>query len=85
MDYALQNPFKEELEQLQQQGIITPLVMDETAEWFYTYTCIKGKWLVQTMGWTSNITSSTNMTCPQGTSVNDILTKLTNAKYIWLI
>ena len=31
--YALQNPFREELEQLQQQDIIAPLGMDETTEW----------------------------------------------------
>ena len=31
--YALQKPFKQELEQLQQQDTITPLGIDETAEW----------------------------------------------------
>ena len=33
MAYALQKPFKEELEQLQEQDIIAPLGIDETAAW----------------------------------------------------
>ena len=31
--YALQKLFKEELEWLQQQGVITPLCMDEATQW----------------------------------------------------
>ena len=33
VSYALQKPFKEELEQFQEQDIKTPLGMNETTEW----------------------------------------------------
>ena len=34
--YALQKPFEYELDQLQKLDIITPLGVDETAEWCYS-------------------------------------------------
>ena len=47
--YALQNPFKEELEQLQEMDIIAPLGVDETGEWCNSFVLVpkaKGKvWL----------------------------------------
>ena len=38
--YALQKPFKEELEWLKHQDIITPLGMDETVEWFNSFVLV---------------------------------------------
>ena len=46
MAYALQWPFKEELEHLQQQDIVTSLGIDETAEWCNSFILVpklKGK------------------------------------------
>ena len=38
--YALQKPFKEELEKLQQQDIMTPLDIDEMVEWYNSFILI---------------------------------------------
>ena len=38
--YALQKLFKEELEQLQEQDIIAPLAVDETAEWCNSFVVV---------------------------------------------
>ena len=35
--YALQKPFKEELERVQQQDIITPLGIEQMAEWYNSF------------------------------------------------
>ena len=40
MAYALQKPFKEELEWLQEQIIIIPLGVDETAEWCNSFVAV---------------------------------------------
>ena len=46
--YVLQKPFKEELECLQKMDIITPLGVDETAEWCNSYVLVpKAKWKVR--------------------------------------
>ena len=45
MAYALQKPFKEELECLQGMGIITCLEIDEMAEWCNSFVLVpKAKW-----------------------------------------
>ena len=38
--YALQKPFKEELEQLQKMDIITPLGVDKMAEWCNSFVLV---------------------------------------------
>ena len=38
--YVLQKPFKEELEHLQKMDIITPLEVDETAEWCNSFVLV---------------------------------------------
>ena len=38
--YVLQKPFKEELEHLQKMDIITPLVVDKTAEWCNSFVLV---------------------------------------------
>ena len=38
--YALQKPYKEELDRLQQQDIITPLGIDEMAEWCNSFVLV---------------------------------------------
>ena len=40
MAYALQKPFKEELKQLQELDIITPLGVDEMAEWCNSFVVV---------------------------------------------
>ena len=40
MAYALQKPFKEELEQLQELDIIAPLGVDEMAEWCNSFVLV---------------------------------------------
>ena len=43
--YALQKPFKEESENLKKMDIITPLGVDETAEWCNSFVLVsKAKW-----------------------------------------
>ena len=38
--YALQEPFRKELEKLQDQQILAPLVVDETAEWCNSFVIV---------------------------------------------
>ena len=38
--YVLQKPFKEELEHLQEMDIITPLGVDEMAEWYNSFVLV---------------------------------------------
>ena len=38
--YVLQEPFKEELEQLQKMDIITPLAVDEMVEWCNSFVLV---------------------------------------------
>ena len=40
MAYALQKPFQEELEQIQEMDIIAPLGVDEMAEWYDNFVLV---------------------------------------------
>ena len=84
MAYALQKPF-EELERLQKQDIIAPLGIDETSEWCNSFVlvpkangkvrlCLDPAWLNQAL----------IKPIHRGPTLNDILPKLNNAKYLSL-
>ena len=84
--YALQKPFKEELECLQQMDIITPLGVDETAEWCNSFVlvpkanskvmlCLDLAWLNQAL----------IRPIHRGPTLNDILCKLNTVKYMSII
>ena len=84
--YALHHPFKEELECLQQQDIMAPLGIDETAEWCKSLALVpkpNGKfWLCldpARLNW--------GLIWPEhrGQMPNDIFPKLNNVEYLSLI
>ena len=84
--YALQKPFKEELEWLQKMDIITPLGVDETVEWCNSFVLV-------------SIANGKVMLCldlerqnqalirpiHRGPMLNDILPKLNNVQYMSII
>ena len=84
--YALQKPFKDELERLQQQDIIAPLGVNETLEWWHSFVvvpkangkvrlCLDPAWL--------------NLALLRPThrrpTLNNILPKLNNVRYMSII
>ena len=84
--YALQKPFEEDLIRLQKQDIIAPLGVDETAEWYSSFVlvprangevrlCLYPTWLNQAL----------IRLVHMGPTLNDILPKLHNVKYLSLI
>ena len=86
VDYALQKPFKEELEWLQQQDIMTPLGMDETVEWCNSFVIVhklNGK--VGLCLYPSRLNEALIRLVHRGLTLNHILPKLNNAQYLSLI
>ena len=84
--YILQKPFKEELEQLQKMDIITPLGVDEMAEWCNSFVlapkanskvqlCLDPAWLNQAL----------IRPIHHVLTLNDILPKLNNVQYMSII
>ena len=67
--YALQKSFKEELEGLQQQDIITPLDMDETVEWYNSLD-------------PARLNQALIRPVQRAPTLNDIFPKLNNVKYL---
>ena len=79
--YALQKPFKEEIEWLQQQDIITPLGVDVTAEWCNNFVLVsKPNGKVSLC-----LDQALIRLVHRGSILNDILLKLNNAQYLSLI
>ena len=83
--YALQKPFKDELERLQQQDIIAPLGVNEMSEWYSSFAlvpkansevrlCLDPAWLNQAL----------IRPIHRGHTLNDILQKL-NIRYLSII
>ena len=81
--YALQKLFKDKLERLQQQDIITPLGVDEMSEWCNNFVlvpkanskvrlCLDPAWLNQAL----------IRPIHRGPMENDILPKLNNVRYM---
>ena len=84
--YALQKPFKDELDWLQKLDIITPLWVDKTEEWCNSFVlvpkangkvrlCLDPVWLNQAL----------IRPVHRGPTLNDILPKLNNVQYISII
>ena len=84
--YALQKSFKEELECLQHEDIITPLGMDETVEWCNSYVLVpisNGK--VRLCLDPARLNQALIRQVDRGHTLNDVLPKLNNAQYLSLI
>ena len=81
--YALQTPFKEELEQLQELDIIAPLGVDEMAEWCNSFVVVpkaNGKlWLCLD---SVQLNQALIRLIHRGPTLNDILPKLNNVQYM---
>ena len=84
--YALQKPFKHELERLQQQDIIAPLGLNETSEWCNSFVlvpkangkvmlCLDPAWLNQAL----------IRPIDRGPILNNILPKLNKFRYMSII
>ena len=81
--YGLQQPFKEELKHLQEMDIISPLGVDKMVQWCISFVlapkadgkvrlCLDPAWLNQTL----------IRPIHRGLTLNDILSRLKNVKYI---
>ena len=86
MAYVLQKPFKEELKWLQEQDIITPLGVDETAEWCNSFVLVlKANGRVRLCLEPAKLNQVLIRLEHRGSTLNDILPKLNYAKYLSLI
>ena len=84
--YALQIPFKEELEHLQRMDIITPLGVDETAEWCNSFVLVpKANGKVRLCLDLAQLNQALIRPIHRGPILNDILPKLNNVNYISII
>ena len=83
MAYALQKPFKDELDQLQKMDIITPLGVDKTAEWCNSFVLVphmNGK--VRLCLDPVRLNQALIRPIHRGPTLNDILLKLNNVQYM---
>ena len=86
MAYALQKPFKEELECLQKMDIITSLGVDESAEWCNSFVLVtKANGKVRLCLDLVRLHQVLIGPIHRGPTSNDILPKLNNVKYMCII
>ena len=86
MAYALQKPFKDELEQLQKMAIITPLRIDETVEWCHSFVLVpKANDKARLCLDLARLNQALIRPIHRGPTLNDILPKLNNVKYMSII
>ena len=84
--YTLHKPFEEELKRLQKQDIIAPLGIDETSEWCNSFVLVlKENGKVKLCLDTAQLNQALIRLIHRGSSINNILPKLNNAKYLSLI
>ena len=84
--YAIQKLFKEELERLQQLGIIIPIGIDEMAEWCNSFILIpKPNGKVRLCLDLVRLNQALIRPVHRGPTLNDIFPKLNNVKYLSLI
>ena len=84
--YALQKSFKEELEHLQKMDIITPLGVDESAEWCNSFVLVpKANGKVRLCLDPAKINQALIRPIHRSPTLNDILSKLNNVKYMSII
>ena len=83
---TLQKPFQEELERLQKQYIITPLGVDETWEWCNSFVLVpKANGKVRMCLDLACLNKALIRPIHRGPTLNDMLPKCNNAKYLSLI
>ena len=86
MAYALQKPFKEELEWLQELDIIAPLGVDEMAEWCKSFVVVpKANGKVWLCLHPVELNQVLIRLIHRGPTLNDILPKLNNVQYMSII
>ena len=84
--YALQKPFKGELEHLQRMDIITPLGIDKLAEWCNSFVLVpKANGKVRLCLDLARLNQALIRPIHRGTTLNDILPKLNGVKYMSII
>ena len=84
--YALQKPFKEELDHLQKMDIITPLGVDEMAEWCNSFVLVpKANGKVQLCLDPAWLNQALIRPIHRGPTLNNILPRLNNVKYMSII
>ena len=84
--YTLQKPFKEELEKLQKQVIIAPLGINKTSEWCNSFVLVpKANGMVTLYLEPAWLNQALIRPLHSISTLNDILPKLINAKYLSII
>ena len=84
--YVLQKPLKEELDRLQKMDIITPLRVDETAEWCNSFVLVpKVNGKVRLCLDLARLNQALIRPIHRGHMLNDILPKLNNVQYMSII
>ena len=84
--YALQKPFKDELEWLQKLVIITPLGIGKTAEWCNSFVLVpKANGKVRLCLDPARLNQVLIRPVHRGPTLNDILPRLNNIQYISII
>ena len=86
MAYTLQKPVQEELERLKKQDIIAPLGVSETSEWCNSFVLVpKDNGKVRLCLDLACLTQALIRPVHRGPTLNDILPKLNNVKYLSFI
>ena len=81
--YALQESLKEDLDWLQKQQIIVPLAVDETSEWCNSFVLVpKANGKVQLCLETARLNKALMRPVHRGPTLNDILLRLVDVKYL---
>ena len=84
--YTLQKPFKDELDWLQKLDIITPLGADKTAEWCNSFVLVsKAYGKVRLCLDPARLNQALIKPVHRGPTLNDILPRLNNVKYMLII
>ena len=84
--YALQNPFKDELDWLQKLDIITPLGVEKTAEWCSSFVLVpKANGKVRLYLDPVRLNQVLIRPVHRGPTLNNIIPRLNNVKYMSII
>ena len=82
--YTFQKQFQKEIEKLQKQDIIAPLGVNETSEWYNRFVLVpKANGKVRLCLDLSCLNQALIRPIHMGPTLNDILPKLNNAKYLF--
>ena len=84
--YALEKPFKEELECLQKMDIITTLGIDESEEWCYSFVLVPKAYGKVRLGLDlARLNQVLIRPIHRGPTLNDILPRINKVKYMSII